>query len=160
MSYTLVNDISYAWRQINTLFALLKDQLTVKSTNSDGYEFTTQFTPLTGTVFSLAVKFGTILGASHATNVLDSFKSTFTYDSISTSDVVFACSAVINGEAAEEILRLTTLQKLRVVIHNPQHKANGLSALRLCVWLCDNCGIELFYADYYGSILFLGVNKN
>ena len=25
----------------------------------------------------------------------------------------------------------------------------GLSALRLCVWLCDNCGIELFYADYY-----------
>ena len=26
---------------------------------------------------------------------------------------------------------------------------NGLSALRLCVWLCDNCGIELFYADYY-----------
>ena len=33
--------------------------------------------------------------------------------------------------------------------NNPQHKANGLSALRLCVWLCDNCGIELFYADYY-----------
>src|SRR5699024_3147905 len=32
---------------------------------------------------------------------------------------------------------------------NPQHKDNGLSALRLCVWLCDNCGIELFYADYY-----------
>ena len=121
MSYTLVNDISYAWRQINTLFALLKDQLTVKSTNSDGYEFTTQFTPLTGTVFSLAVKFGTILGASHATNVLDSFKSTFTYDSISTSDVVFACSAVINGEAAEEILRLTTLQKLRVVIPVPYY---------------------------------------
>jgi hypothetical protein len=23
------------------------------------------------------------------------------------------------------------------------------SALRLSVWLCDNCGIELFYADYY-----------
>ncbi len=105
LTYTLVNDIAYAWRQINTLFALLKDQLTVKSTNSDGYEFTTQFTPLTGTVFSLAVKFGTILGASHATNVLDSFKATFTYDSISTNDVVFACSAVINTEAAEEILK-------------------------------------------------------
>ena len=105
LTYTLVNDISYAWRQINTLFALLKDQLTVKSTNSDGYEFTTQFTPLTGTVFSIAVKFGTILGASHATNVLDSFKTTFTYDATSTVDTVFACSAVINGEAAEEILK-------------------------------------------------------
>ena len=55
LCYTLVNDISYAWRQINTLFALLKDQLTVKSTNSDGYEYTTQFTQITGTVFSLAV---------------------------------------------------------------------------------------------------------
>ena len=105
LPYTLVNDISYAWRQINTLFALLKNQPTVKSTNSDGYEFTTQFTPLTGTVFSLAVKFGTILGASHATNVLDSFKATFTYDSVITTDTVFACSAVINAEAAEEIVK-------------------------------------------------------
>ena len=105
LTYTLVNDIAYAWRQINTLFALLKDQLTVKSTNSDGYEFTTQFTPLTGTVFSIAVKFGTILGASHATNVLDSFKATFTYDSVTTVDTVFACSAVINTEAAEEIAK-------------------------------------------------------
>ena len=105
LSYTLVNDIAYAWGQINSLFALLKDQLTVKSTNSDGYEFTTQFTPLTGTVFSLAVKFGTILGASHATNVLDSFNKTFTYDSVSTTDTVFACSAVINTEAAEEIVK-------------------------------------------------------
>ena len=103
LSYTLVNDISFAWGQINTLFALLKNQPTVKSTNSDGYEFTTQFTPLSGTVFTLAVKLGTILGASHATNVLESFKTTFTYDAISTNDTVFACSAVINGEAAEEI---------------------------------------------------------
>ncbi len=105
LSYALVNDISFAWGQINTLFALLKNQLSVKSTNSDGYEFTTQFTPLTGTVFSLAVKFSTILGASHATNVLDSFRTTFTYDAISTKDTVFACSAVINGEAAEEIVK-------------------------------------------------------
>lgn len=105
LPYTLVNDISYAWKQINNLFTLLKNQPTVKSTNSDGYEFTTQFTPLTGTVFSLAVKFGTILGASHATNVLDSFKATFTYDSVMTTDTVFACSAVINTEAAEEIVK-------------------------------------------------------
>ena len=105
LSYTLVNDISYAWRQINSLFALLKDQPTVKSTNSDGYEFTTQFTPLTGTVFSIAVKLGTILGASQAPNVLDSFKATYTYDAVTTVDTVFACSAVINGEAAEEIVK-------------------------------------------------------
>ncbi|MBP5519931.1 MAG: hypothetical protein J6X84_05070 [Treponema sp.] len=103
LSYSLVNDISYAWGQLNSLFSMLKDQQTVKSVNSDGYEFTTQFTPLSGTVFSLAVKFGTILGASHATNVLDSFRLTYTYDYVTTTDTVFACSAVINAEAAEEI---------------------------------------------------------
>ena len=105
LPYTLVNDISFAWGQINSLFALLKNQPTVKSMNSDGYEFTTQFTPFTGTVFSLVVKFGSILGAAHASNVLESFKKTFTYDSVSTKDTVFACSAVINGEAAEEIIK-------------------------------------------------------
>ena len=31
----------------------------------------------------------------------------------------------------------------------PQAKGYTPEALRLCVWLCDNCGIELFYADYY-----------
>lgn len=30
---------------------------------------------------------------------------------------------------------------------NPHLMANGLSALRLCVWLFDNGYIELFYMD-------------
>ena len=47
----------------------------------------------------------TLITDPHATNVLDSFKTTFTYDALSTADVVFACSAVINGDAAEEILK-------------------------------------------------------
>ena len=35
---------------------------------------------------------------------------------------------------------------------NPRLMANGLSALRLCVWLFDNFRIELFYI--YQSFLF------
>ena len=35
---------------------------------------------------------------------------------------------------------------------NPRLRANGLSALRLCVWLFDNFRIELFYI--YQSFLF------
>ena len=105
LSYTLFSDVSYAWEKIDSIYALLKNQTTVKSINSDGYEFTTQFTPLAGTVFTVAVKFNTILGAALSDSVQESFRMTYTYDSRCTSDVVFACSAVINTEAAIEIVK-------------------------------------------------------
>jgi len=105
LSYTVLSDVSYAWGKIDSLYSLLKNQTTVKSINSDGYEFTTQFTPLSGTVFTIAVKFNTILGAALSSSVLDSFKKTYTYDANTTKDAVFACSAVINTEAANEIVK-------------------------------------------------------
>ena len=103
LPFTLISDVSYAWGKIDSLFSLLKNQTTVKSINSDGYEFTTQFTPLAGTVFTIAVKFNTILGAALSSSVLNSFKMTYTYDARITKDAVLACSAVINAAAAEEI---------------------------------------------------------
>ncbi len=105
LSYTVISDVSYAWGKIDSLYSLLKNQTTVKSINSDGYEFTTQFTPLSGTVFTVAVKFNTILGAALSTSVLDSFKKTYAYDARTTTDAVLACSAVINTEAANEIVK-------------------------------------------------------
>ena len=105
LSYTVFSDVAYAWGKIDSIYALLKNQTTVKSINSDGYEFTTQFTPLSGTVFTVAVKFNTILGAALSASVLDSFRNTYTYDSRITIDAVFACSAVINTEAATEIAK-------------------------------------------------------
>lgn len=103
LPYNLISDICYAWGQISTLYSILKNQFTVKSTNSDGYAFTTQFTPLTGTVFTIAVKFNSIVGAALSTNVKDSFKQTYSYDKDNTDNVVLACSAVIDSEAATEI---------------------------------------------------------
>lgn len=105
LPFTLISDVSYAWGKIDSLFSLLKNQTTVKSINSDGYEFTTQFTPLAGTVFTIAVKFNTILGAALSSSVLNSFKMTYTYDARTTKDTVLACSAVINAPAAEEIAK-------------------------------------------------------
>lgn len=105
LPYNLISDICYAWGQVSTLYTILKDQYMVKSINSDGYNFTTQFTPLTGTVFTIAVKFNTITGAALSTNVLDSFKKTYTYDIENTDDVVLACSAVIDASAAVEIVK-------------------------------------------------------
>lgn len=105
LPYNLISDICYAWGQINTLFSILKNQLTVKSTNNEGYAFTTQFTPFTGNVFTIAVKFNSIVGASLASNVLDSFKQTYTYEKEYTDNVVLACSAVIDAAAAEELVK-------------------------------------------------------
>lgn len=105
LTYNIISDVSFAWERISTLYAILKNQYSVKSTNCDGYSFTTLFTPLTGTVFTIAVKFGSIIGAALATNVLDSFKNTYSYDTKNISDAVLACSAVIDGAAASEIIK-------------------------------------------------------
>lgn len=105
LSYNLVLDISFAWERICTLYEFLKNQYTVKTTNSDGYDFTTQFTPLTGTVFTIAVKFNSIVGAALSENVLDSLKKTYTYDVQNISQVVLACSAVIDDISANEIVK-------------------------------------------------------
>lgn len=103
LTYNIISDLSVAWDQISTVYHYLKNQLTVKSVNNEGYEFATQFTPLTGTVFTVAVKLKCIIGAGLSTNVLDSFKKTYTYDADSISDAVLGCSAVIDKSAAEEI---------------------------------------------------------
>ena len=89
-SYNLISDISFGWERICVLYEILKNQYTVETTNSDGYNFTTQFTPLTGTVFTIAIKFNSIVGAALSTNVLDSFKKTYTYDIEHINDVVLA----------------------------------------------------------------------
>lgn len=104
LNFNIICDLSVAWEQISTLFFCLKNQLTVKSINNEGYEFTSQFTPLTGTVFTVAVKYKSIVGAALSTNVLDSFKKTHTYDTEAIDDVVLGCSAVIDKKAAEEIV--------------------------------------------------------
>lgn len=104
LNYNIICDLSVAWEQISTLFSCLKNQFTVSSVNNEGYEFTSQFTPLTGTVFTVAVKFKSIIGAALSTNVLDSFKKTHTYDTETIDDVVLGCSAVIDKKAAEEIV--------------------------------------------------------
>lgn len=104
LSFSELSDCFYAWEQINTLYTILKNQFKVKSTNADGYDFTTQFTPLTGTVFTIAVKFNSIVGAALSTNTVDSLKKTCLYDYDCTDDVVFACSAVIDADAAKELI--------------------------------------------------------
>lgn len=105
LSYNTISDISFAWEQISMVSTNLKNQFSVKSTNCDGYHFVTQFTPLTGTVFTIAVKNKSILGASLSTNVCDSFKNTYTYDTENIKGATLASSAVIDEQAAVQIAK-------------------------------------------------------
>lgn len=102
-TYTVFSDISLAWDCICMLYARMKSQFNVKSINSDGYEFTSQFTPLTGTVFTVAVKHRSIIGAALDSCVVESFKNTYKYDVENIKNAAIACSAVIDVAAAREM---------------------------------------------------------
>lgn len=104
INYNTVSDVSFGLSQVINLFATLKNQYTVKSVNCDGYEFTSQFTPLSGTVFTIIVKFNSIVGAALSSNVLDSFIKSYSYDTQNIKNASLACSAVIDGNAAKEIV--------------------------------------------------------
>lgn len=105
LTYNILGDVSLAWEQISTLYTNLKTQYNVQSKNCDGYEFTTQFTPLTGTVFTIAVKHRAIVGATLSDSVIESFKNTYSYDFQNITDVTLGCSAVIDDAAAREIVK-------------------------------------------------------
>lgn len=102
--YNSICDLSFAWNGINYLYQNLKTQSSVKSTNYEGYNYTTQFTPITGTVFTMAVKYRSIVGAAISTNILDSFTNTYKYGN-TISDVTLGCSSVVDKTAAEEMVK-------------------------------------------------------
>lgn len=105
LTHNIISDVSLAWEQISSLYENLKNQYTVKSTNNEGYNFTTQFTPLTGIVFTIAIKLKSIIGAALSSSVLDSFNKTNLFDSTTIKDVTLGCSAVVDEAAAKEIIK-------------------------------------------------------
>ncbi|MCQ2596501.1 MAG: hypothetical protein MJ181_01520 [Treponema sp.] len=107
VTHKIVADTSFAWEQICSLYENLKVSSAVNSETSEGYPYTTQFTPLTGTVYSVLVKYRTVVGAGLDTNVRDSFKKTLSYDMDSNIHSTFATSAVIDADAAREIAQIT-----------------------------------------------------
>lgn len=106
VSHKCVVDTSLAWKQVSTLYENLKTQASVPSETCEGYPYTTQFTPLKGTVFSVLIKYQVVVGAALDTNVLDSFKKSLSPDPDSNNKASLACSAVIDADSAREIINL------------------------------------------------------
>lgn len=105
LTHQILSDTSFGWDQVCSLYDNLKGSSSVKSETCDGYPYVTQFTPLTGTVYTVIVKYRLVVGASLDTNVLDSFKNSLSYDSDSNNHSIVACSAVIDKDAASEIIK-------------------------------------------------------
>ena len=105
LTHKIVADTSFAWDQVCSLYDNLKTLSAVKSENCDGYAYTTQFTPLTGTVYTVMVKYRLVVGAGLDTNVVNSFQKTLSYDLDCTIHATLACSAVIDGTAAREMVK-------------------------------------------------------
>lgn len=105
LTHKIISDSCFAWEQIAKLYDNFKTQFAVKSENCDGYPFITQFTPLTGTVFTVVVKYKLVVGAGIDTNIIDSFKKTISYDPDTINHASLGCSAVIDEDAAKEIAK-------------------------------------------------------
>lgn len=128
ITHQAIVDGSFAWDQISSLYDNLKTLSAVKSENCDGYPYTTQFTPLTGTVYTVIVKYHMVIGAALNTSILSSFKKTLSYDLDSTNQATLACSSVIDENIAVEILKYNfaslvapgfTEEALKILSQNP-----------------------------------------
>lgn len=99
---TLIN-IHTAWKQISYYLQLLKLPFSVESCNFEGYPYTTQFTPMAGFVFTVAVKNATVIGAALGNNLQESFHKTYVCDPETFENSVVGSSSVIDECAAIEI---------------------------------------------------------
>lgn len=152
-SHHVVAEAAFAWGQVSELYRNLRTQMAVPSENRDGYKFTTQISPLTGTVFSIIVKNKLIVGAGISTNTLDSFNKALNYDDSAINQGTVACSAAIDETLAREIVKYD----LSVVIA-PGYTDAGRAVFAdypyLTLLQTSGFGTKEFDADYLdGGIL-------
>lgn len=100
LSFDIVANISAAWKSVFRFSKFLKNPYAVGSTTFDGYSYTIQFTPAAGTVFTVAITYGEILGASLGQSASESCRKTFLHENIQNNKVTLACSSVIDEESA------------------------------------------------------------
>lgn len=104
VDYDAILNFYTAIKCISLFSTKIKHPFTVPSFDRYGHEYITQFTPQAGSVFSVAVKNTSPIGAAMGANVEDSFSKTFRCDSKNFENALFASSAVIDEKAAEKMV--------------------------------------------------------
>ncbi len=100
LDYIIVKNCFIAWNIVSLYFKIIKNPFEVPSSDSQGYPYTTQFTPAAGSVFTIAIKNENPVGAALGSNVCESFSKTLNCSPDTFDGATLACSAVIDRDAA------------------------------------------------------------
>lgn len=110
--YDTILNFYVAIKSISLFSSIIKQPFTVPSFDRYGHEYITQFTPQAGSVFTVAIKNTSPIGAAMGESVADSFSKTFKCEAENFENALLASSAVVDEEAAKQIV----LSKLSTVV--------------------------------------------
>lgn len=122
LSYGVLINCNAAWKGVRTFLKVLKSPFAVETTDFENHHFTTNFTPATCYVFTIAIKNRNPIGAALGPDVLSSSIKTYNCDPESFENSAFGCSAVIDKEAANELVK-TGVKAIIAPDFTPEAKA-------------------------------------
>ncbi|MGP1458883.1 MAG: hypothetical protein ACTTKL_06205 [Treponema sp.] len=105
LTFGIIRNVYVAWQCVSIFTKTVKNPFTVETTDAANYTFATQFTPAAGSVFTVGIKSRNPIGASLGSNVCESYKKTLNCSPGDFEEAVLGCSAVIDAEAAQEIVK-------------------------------------------------------
>lgn len=100
-SYAVLINCNTAWKGVCTFLKVLKNPFAVQTTDAENHHFTTNFTPATCFVFTIAIKNRNPIGAALGPDVHSSIQKTYNCDPESFDNCALGSSAVIDKAAAE-----------------------------------------------------------
>ncbi len=106
IDYEVILNCFTSWKIITQFIKVVKEPFSVQSTDCNGYPFTTQFTPQTGSVLFLGVKNNNPISAAFGSNATEAFWKAYNADQSSYEKAILACSSVIDENTAAEIIKL------------------------------------------------------
>lgn len=124
LSYNNIRDLDVAWKAVCAFNTFVKNASPVNGTDYSAYEgiicgkdangekaapqgspITASFGGAASSVFTVALKHNTPCGASLGKTVLESYKQTYDCDPVSIFGGIVGCSATVDKEAAEEMVK-------------------------------------------------------
>ena len=96
----IVQSYFLAWKIVSLFLKIIKNPFEVESVDCSGYNYSTQFTPAAGSVFTIGIKNDNPIGASLGSNVSHSLSKTFNCAPETFDGATLGCSAVIDESAA------------------------------------------------------------
>ncbi len=124
LSYNNIRDLDVAWKAVSAFNRFVKEGNQVSGTDysqwediicgkkedgtkaaPEGTPITVSFTGASGSIFTVALKHNTPCGAALGATCLESYKNTHDCDPVSIFGGIVGCSAIIDGEAAQEMVK-------------------------------------------------------